>query len=535
MKSFQSLRDNEARKREVLSAAASAGISVAFGAPVGGVLFSLEQLSYYFPDKTMWQSFVCAMVAAFTLQFVDPFRKGDIVLFETTYSSTWHNFELLPFALLGIIGGVYGGFFIKINMAIARWRKSSRIIEYPVLEVFLAALITALANYPNVFMRAQSYELTWLLFADCAQITDDRLGVCADGHFVNITLLLFATVLGSLFAAYTFGMRIPAGIILPSMAVGALYGRSVGVVVQQIQHAFPTLIVFRTCDPDVQCVTPGTYALIGAASALGGVTRMTVSIVVIMFELTGALDYVLPIMISVLVAKWVGDVFGKKGIYESWIHFQGYPFLDNRDDTSMPDVTASAVMTRVEDLATISAVGHTLGSMQEFLVANLFRGFPIVQDHTSNIFLGYVSRTELMFAMKTARSEPRNLPPETEVFFSHEPHADPLTTVDLRPWMDQTPITLNSKSTLQLTTDIFMKLGLKYVLFLDQGALKGLLTKKDMWYILNNRRHIESYEDEASPAHVHEASEEGTGLLGGSRLADATAESDPNFAPYANE
>lgn len=36
---------NEGKKREVLSAAAAAGVSVAFGAPVGGVLFSLEEVS----------------------------------------------------------------------------------------------------------------------------------------------------------------------------------------------------------------------------------------------------------------------------------------------------------------------------------------------------------------------------------------------------------------------------------------------------------------------------------------------------------
>lgn len=39
---FPSLRRNEARKREIYSAAAAAGIAVGFGAPVGGVLYSLE-------------------------------------------------------------------------------------------------------------------------------------------------------------------------------------------------------------------------------------------------------------------------------------------------------------------------------------------------------------------------------------------------------------------------------------------------------------------------------------------------------------
>lgn len=104
MKLSSPLRKNEARKREVLSAASAAGISVAFGSPIGGVLFSLEQLSYYFPDKTMWQSFVSAMVAAVTLQLMNPFRTGKLVLYQVKYTRGWHDFEMVPFAVLGILG-----------------------------------------------------------------------------------------------------------------------------------------------------------------------------------------------------------------------------------------------------------------------------------------------------------------------------------------------------------------------------------------------------------------------------------------------
>jgi chloride channel 3/4/5 len=52
----------------------------------------------------MWQSFVCAMTAAVALQAFDPFRSGKLVLYQVTYSTGWHDFELIPFAMLGIFG-----------------------------------------------------------------------------------------------------------------------------------------------------------------------------------------------------------------------------------------------------------------------------------------------------------------------------------------------------------------------------------------------------------------------------------------------
>jgi chloride channel 3/4/5 len=95
---------NEAKKREILSAASAAGVSVAFGAPIGGVLFSLEEVSYYFPLKTMWRSFFCAMIGAFVVRLINPYGNGHDVQFSIDYKAPWSSFELIPFSLLGILG-----------------------------------------------------------------------------------------------------------------------------------------------------------------------------------------------------------------------------------------------------------------------------------------------------------------------------------------------------------------------------------------------------------------------------------------------
>ncbi|KAG8214257.1 chloride channel 5 [Butyriboletus roseoflavus] len=58
---------SSSKMREVITAASAAGVAVAFGSPIGGVLFSIEEMSHIFSIKTMWRSFVCALVATFTL------------------------------------------------------------------------------------------------------------------------------------------------------------------------------------------------------------------------------------------------------------------------------------------------------------------------------------------------------------------------------------------------------------------------------------------------------------------------------------
>lgn len=522
MKPFTSLSHNEARKREVLSAASAAGISVAFGAPIGGVLFSLEQLSYYFPDKTMWQSFVCAMVAAVTLQALNPFHTGKIVLFQVTHSSDWHSFELPPFILLGLMGGIFGGLFIHLNMLVTQFRRSEHnpLRNRQLLEVLFISALSALINYPNIFMRAQMSELLSTLFADCARTGNtDIFGLCeatAAGSISMTSLLVTAAGLGALLAVITLGLPIPAGVILPSLAVGALGGRALGVAMEMVHRRFSDSIIFSACDPDVPCIIPGTYAIVGAAASLAGVTRLTVSIVVIMFELTGALSYVLPIMIAVMLAKWIGDAISKRGIYEAWIHLNEYPYLDNKDNTRIPHVPVSNVMTPVTEMTCIDASRtHTVGELRSVLSKQKFRGYPVVTLRSSNAgssgvgvdrpqsthrntLLGYISRTELAYALDhaapaaTASAGDNAARDDIHCYFRYDPNAAAEQSLDLRPWMDQTPITLSARSTFQLAVSMFQSLGLRNLLLVEKGAFQGILTKKDVWWILNSTEHAKS-------------------------------------------
>ncbi|KAJ3210704.1 hypothetical protein HDU67_005079 [Dinochytrium kinnereticum] len=458
---FKKYANNEAKRREILSASSAAGVSVAFGAPIGGVLFSLEEVSYYFPYKTMWRSFFCAMVGAIALRLLDPFRTGKLVWFQVKYSRDWHGFELPLF-----------------NLYIAAIRKSTWLKDHPIMEVAAVALVTGIVGYSHVYLRVSTVDLVANLFRECEEVDGDFYGLCNKSEAkVVVFLLLLAAALKFLLTVFTFGIMLPAGVFLPTIAIGACVGRAFGILMQLFQDYYPKHPIFSTCNPNYpQCITPGTYAMVGAAAFLSGTTRMTVSLTVIMFELTGAVSYVLPIIITILTAKWVGDA-GGKGLYYLLIRLEGYPFLDGSEEYR-GDSTVEDIMTKAVQLDMIPETGLNVSGLEDLLHNTKFKGFPIVNSKMN--LIGYAGRAELRFAIGSFKKL-LTTTGSTPIFFSDPPDGvDPTGYLDMRPWIEVTPSTVPPHFPIGICVEMFKKMGSRYVLITSNGRLLGIITKKDL-------------------------------------------------------
>lgn len=498
---FSKYENNEGKRREVLSAASAAGVAVAFGAPIGGVLFSLEEVSYFFPPKVMWRSFFCAMIAAVTLRFLDPFGTGKLVLFQVTYDKDWHAFELVPFLLLGVFGGVYGAYFSKLNH---RWSRDVRnktwLKNHPIAEVLLITAITTILSFVNGYTLMGGTELVYNLFAMCLPGSPNtHAGLCVldpgKQTFSVMRMIAVALVVKAALTVVTFGIKVPAGIFIPTLGVGACAGRIVGLAVQYARWRWPDAPVFSSCGESGQCVIPGLYAMVGAAAALSGVTRTTISLAVIMFELTDTLTYAVPVMLGVLVAKTVADALEPKGIYELVIELAQLPYLNAKHQYLWGGHTISDAMDRdveVINIERVNTVRALRDQLAKLVVAGFTdTGFPILRsdDDGGSRMLGFIGSSELEHALSIVAEDAdhpvsfqsrdlryRSLSISSSSISSMFDQAeDPF---DFSVYMDMAPLTININSPLELVQQFFVKLGARYVVVTDaDGYYEGVIDK----------------------------------------------------------
>ncbi|CAI6001616.1 unnamed protein product [Closterium sp. NIES-64] len=349
--------------RDLVTCGAASEIAAAFLAPVGGALFALEQVTSWWRNSLIWRIFFTNAVVAMVLRACISLCEGDrcggsfgsrgFILFDRSKSRTdFGLLEVVPVALLGIVGGLLGGLFNHLNVKLCAFRKSKLHRHgawVRVLEVLLISLLTSALRFYGPFLASclpcpqdpdEGGDLPQGSF-NCPSIVgtgDHKAFACPDGQYNDLASLVFTTnddAIGNLFrtgsfgiftypslllsftiyfllATLTYGTAVPAGLFVPSILCGASYGRMAGMVMVTLFGPHR--------------VGEGTYALLGAASFLGGSMRMTVSLSVILLELTGSLKLLPLVMVVLLVSKSVGDLFNRN-IEDSHVDLKGIPYL----------------------------------------------------------------------------------------------------------------------------------------------------------------------------------------------------------------
>lgn len=474
--------------REILGAGAASGIAVAFGAPISGVFFALEDISYYFPSKVLLPTLAASTIAATSLRLFNGTEKT--VVFQVHYSSEWHIIELGLFLLLGFSGGALGAVFIKTTRLWARHVRSRQFLRRsPLGEVVLIAFLTGLATFWNKHTKQRPDRLLYELFSDCINTKDSEF--CSSSGFIqsDLSQLLLALIIKAILTTITFGLKVPAGIYIPSMILGALLGRLFGTAVQ-----YPLSMVvsegISILGPDIANdgksgfrVVPGVYALLAAAATMCGVTRLTITIVMIVVELSGSIDYVIPVTVTVLAAKWTADALEPRSVYDHLTEVNYYPFLSNKSRPSdlagtLADITPSgqsrhcidtteSCLVKASDLCTRLASLHSVGELDG--------GLPILRDQ---VLVGFLTAPDLAHALDQILVKDRD--GDIRCLLVQDERYDVATNtpnvVDLRHMDNSTPMGLDIHSSLELVYECFAKLGLKHICVTKDGKYHGTVS-----------------------------------------------------------
>jgi len=545
--SFSKFSDfrNDREKRDFVACGAAAGVASAFGAPIGGVLFSLEEGASYWSTKLTWRAFFCAMITLgtlFALQNVDvlwgqanveklfSFGEFNSLSGEKANFSIW---ELGLFMIIGCLGGLIGAVFNAANEHLTIWRmkRINHSKTRRLLEVICVSLLVSVVSFvmPLVWGRCTELptdmqdwtnqeknlvdalvpfrcekgkeynEVASLIFteADTAikQLFHFRESGANDASTFSSAALFLFFVPYIILASLTYGIAIPSGLFVPSLLSGAAFGRLCGHLLHKLDHTNGTF------------ADSGTYALMGAAAVLGGMARMTISLTVILLEATGDMQYVLPLMLTLMGARFTGNVFNE-GLYDIHIHLKHIPFLEAEVPSiaERHEIVAGQVMsTEVKCLRPVERAG---------VVYDLLRScshgtFPIVDTASGGTLYGTASRSMLCTLLQRRAFGnpdvlddydgceslgPRRLSPlvqwdTIERAYPRYPTIDDVDMrpidrncwLDLRPYANTAPYTVNETASIQRTYRLFRTLGLRFLVVVNHhNQVVGIITREDL-------------------------------------------------------
>jgi len=517
--------NNHQTKLEFMSLGASMGVAAAFGAPIGGLLFSLEEASSFWNAQLTWRAClggcVASLVAKGTKTGFSSIPLQGFIEFPDQ-DAGWQLWELGPFIFIGISMGLTGALFCacvrRIQEARARIfrlgqkgrvRKVGRICEALTVTAMTMCVTYAIAwavpcnsggavqQLPAGQRRLASPYYTVdgagdnrlkLWSAHCQDPATEGSGVAtillesrelaikalfsndyANGtleekHLAGLFVLIFCLTL------CTYGSSIPAGLFIPNIMVGGCYGRLVGLLMQ------------RWVD---QPVHPGVYALMGATGMLAGFSRMTVSLGVIMLEITSNAHLILPIMLVIMISKLIGDCLTPSA-YDIIIALKNIPMLEQEDENigwrTMAKYPAYVCGTRRRDMEVVySSLTFRVRDALRILTSSQHNAWPVLEDPETGRLIGLLTRQGLLDCLEARRHITASPKSDSFVINASGSGAAGGPTLDVKPFVDVNPFVVLKRTSLRTAYRIFRTLGLRHLCVVDaHHALVSFITRTDL-------------------------------------------------------
>ena len=432
-------------RRQLIAAGAAAGLAAGFNAPIAGVLFVVEELLQDFSGLTLGTAILASFVGAVVSRLLggQGLNLSNVEILQTGLS-----IQDLPFlALLGILAGILGGLFSKGIFASLRLFQQMKTLSLP-LRVGLAGFVTGLVGLVSTVAAQDNTGLREFL-------------VTGGGGWQMIAIA-FITKFGLTLLAYGSGAS--GGIFAPALVLGASLGCLVSFGAQTVHGWFG----FPISTLDSANIT--TYALTGMGAFFSAVTRVPITAIVIVFEMTANFNLVLPLMIGSGLAYLISDKISSGSLYNQLLSSKGIRLNSIPSEVNpWANLTAADLMQRrVETLSASMTIPETIQAFSR----SHHRGFPVLNQGK---LVGIVTQTDL-------GDTPQAISPRLLLKDVMTPH----------------PVTVNPEASLPYVLDLLNRLKISRLPVIEGNKLVGIITRGDIIRAESERLSGKTAEDPVS-------------------------------------
>ncbi len=351
----QWLRLPDETVKVMVACGAAGGIAATFNAPIAGVLFALEVIL----GKVVTRRFGYVVISAVTADFLAQAFLGNERAFILPSFGIVSGWEFCFYIILGILAALAAQLFTRLLYWSEDRFDYMKFIPEWMKPAFGGLFVGAIGLYSLNLMgvgyeginRALSGELTiWVLI-------------------VFLFLKLLAT-------SITLGSGGSGGVFAPSLFVGAMLGTAIGTF-------------FGNIFPEITAAA-GAYGIVGMAAVFSGAARAPFTAILIIFELTGNYNIILPLMVAVVISTLVSRAIRRENIYTIKLLKRGVDI--EREEFGDVLRMTSVKETMTKDFPTVPA-DITISQLIKVFQKGHHHGFPVIDE--GGMVVGVVTETDI--------------------------------------------------------------------------------------------------------------------------------------------